>query len=99
MRGIYGSSLAHHATTPSRVFGKKNNKKGGIFNEAKNQINQQELLDITINVKKIELPKNHAPEIVEKLREANKVIDHIDQLKELKADLDIMRQSVLTTIE
>jgi hypothetical protein len=76
--------------TPGRTLeGRKKNKRGvvgaatgtGIVNDKSNHINQLEMMEVTLNVKKIELPKNEAPEIVAKLREANKLIEKIEVLK------------------
>lgn len=85
------------------IDGRKKNKKHFSGNyassEKQNQVNQLEIMDVTVKVTKIELPQNEAPEIVEKLRQTNKLIDEIEKMKSLEAELKEQRCMLFNQIE
>ena len=47
------------------------------------KIQQEEIVEVAVNVRKIEIPQNQAKEVVEKLRKMNCIIDRIENMKAL----------------
>ena len=47
------------------------------------KIQQEEIVEVAVNVRKIEIPQNQAKEVVEKLRKMNCIIDRIEDMKAL----------------
>lgn len=55
--------------------------------EIPSKLHQEEIVEVAVNVRKIEIPQNQSREVVEKLRKINFIANRIIKMKELDKNL------------